>query len=76
MDAGAEMNPFLADPLDHLNEHREEMALWLALEVLQLNPVALEDAELIERLIACQDRVQERLRARVARAAGSHRAEA
>ena len=76
MDAGAEMNPFLADPLDHLNEHREEMALWLALEVLQLNPVALEDAELVERLIACQDRVQERLRARVARAAGSHEAEA
>jgi hypothetical protein len=76
MDAGAEMNPFLADPLDHLNEHREEMALWLALEVLQLNPVALEDEVLVDRLIACQDRVQERLRAKVAQAAGAHRAEA
>jgi len=71
MDAGTEINPFLADPLDHLNEHREEMALWLALEVLQLNPVALEDAELVERLIACQERVQDRLRAKVARAAGA-----
>jgi hypothetical protein len=45
------------------------MAVWLALEVLQLDPVAIDDAELINRLIACQERVEERLRGKAAEGA-------
>lgn len=45
-------------------EHREEMTLWLALEVLQLSPVTREDPDLTARLILLQDRLEERLRAK------------
>jgi hypothetical protein len=54
---------------DLQREHRKEMAAWLALEVLQFDSVALEDAELVSRLIACQERFEERLRAKAATAA-------
>jgi hypothetical protein len=47
-----------------LRGHRDEMALWLALEVLQLDPIALEDDELLRRLGFCQERLEERLRAK------------
>jgi len=40
MDAGAKDNPALDDSIDLLREHRDEMAVWLALEVLQLDPIA------------------------------------
>ncbi|MGH3245618.1 MAG: hypothetical protein ACRDOI_05300 [Trebonia sp.] len=56
------------ESIDHLRKHREEMALWLALEVLQLNPVALEDTELTNRVIACQERAEAILRAKAAEA--------
>ena len=64
MDAGTEADPNLKASLDCLREYRDEMALWLALEVLQLDPVALEDEELLSRLGSCQERLEERLRAR------------
>jgi hypothetical protein len=64
MDAGTGANPPVEDSIDLLREHRDEMALWLALEVLQLDPVALADDELLRRLGLCQERLEERLRAR------------
>jgi hypothetical protein len=64
MDAGAKDNPALDDSIDLLREHRDEMAVWLALEVLQLDPIALQDDELLNRLSHCQERLEERLRTR------------
>ena len=61
-----EDNPNLTASLECLREHRDETALWLALEVLQLDPAALEDEELLRRLGLCQERLEERLRARTA----------
>jgi hypothetical protein len=66
MDAFTVGNPLAEMSIDLLREHRDEMAAWLALEVLQLDPVAVEDPELIDRLSACQERMEERLRARAA----------
>jgi hypothetical protein len=65
-----EDNPNLTASLECLREHRDETALWLALEVLQLDPVALEDEELLRRLGLCQERLEGRLRARTAKANG------
>jgi hypothetical protein len=70
MDAGTDTDPNLKASLTCLREHRHEMALWLALEVLQLDPVALEDDELLNRLGMCQERLEERLRARTSIATG------
>ncbi len=50
--------------LRNARENREEMARWLAAEVLLADPVALEDGELAERLIALQDRIEALARAR------------
>lgn len=50
--------------LKNLRENREDMARWLAVEVLLADPVALEDDELAERLHALQDRLEELTRAR------------
>jgi hypothetical protein len=78
MDHGTATRVNLEDLLDGsvelLREHRKEMAGWLALEVLQFDPVALEDAELVNRLIACQERFEERLRAKAAKAAARRQA--
>ena len=67
MDAGTLTDPPAEESIGLLREHREEMALWLALEVLQLNPVALEDNELLSRLIAFQERMENRLRTKAAK---------
>jgi len=67
MDAGTVTNPPAQASIDLLREHRDEMAAWLALEVLQLDPVALDDPELLSRLAACQERLEQRLRERTAR---------
>lgn len=50
--------------LRNLRENREDMARWLAVEVLLADPVALEDDDLAERLHALQDRLEELTRAR------------
>jgi hypothetical protein len=50
--------------LANARENRDEMARWLAVEVLLADPVALEDGELAERLIALQDRIEALARAR------------
>lgn len=72
MDAGTVTDPIAEESIGHLREHRDEMALWLALEVLQLNSVALEDAELQNRLIACQERAEAILRAKAVGAGQGH----
>ena len=64
MDAGTVSNSPAEMSIDLLREHRDEMAVWLALEVLQLDPVATSDPELVSRLTACQERLEERLRAK------------
>jgi len=58
-----ETDPNLLASLACLRDHRDEMARWLALEVLQFDPLALEDDELLHRLSLCQERLEERLRA-------------
>lgn len=39
-------------------ENRDEVSRWLAAEVLLADPVALEDDELADRLLALQDRLE------------------
>lgn len=50
--------------LRNLREHRDDMARWLAVEVLLGDSVALEDDILQGRLIAFQDRLEELTRLR------------
>jgi hypothetical protein len=46
-------------------EYRDDMARWLALEVLLNDEVAGQDEALAERLLALQERVEEGLRAKL-----------
>ena len=50
--------------LRNSRENRDGMARWLAVEVLLGDPVALEDSELAERLLAFQDRLEAMTRKR------------
>lgn len=50
--------------LRNLRENRDDMARWLAVEVLLKDPVALEDDELANRLADLQDRLEELTRSR------------
>jgi len=45
-------------------ENPDDMARWLAVEVLLTDPVALEDDALVERLLALQDRLEVHARVR------------
>ncbi len=45
-------------------ENPDDMARWLAAEVLITDPVALEDDELVERLLSLQDRLEVHARVR------------
>jgi hypothetical protein len=47
-------------------DHREDMARWLALELLATDEMALEDDVLQEHLILLQDKIEVKLRALVA----------
>jgi hypothetical protein len=64
MDGGTVTDPNLELSLRHLRDRRQEMAVWFALEVLQLDPFACEDEVLQDRLIACQERLEHKLRAK------------
>ena len=57
------MNENLELSLRHAREHRDDMARWLALEVLLNDPTALEDRLLVERMYVLQDKIEEKLRA-------------
>lgn len=50
--------------LRNLRENRDDMARWLAVEVLLGDPAALADDELAERLHSLQDRLEDLARAR------------
>lgn len=56
------MNEILEHSLRNAREHRDDMARWLALEVLLNDPVALDDAVLEDRLYLLQDKIEAKLR--------------
>ena len=65
MDAGeVATDPVLDLALQHAREHREEVTLWLAVQVLMTDDVALADDGLQDRLIVLQDRIENMMRAR------------
>ena len=47
-------------------DHREDMARWLALELLMTDEMALGDDALQEHLILLQGKIEEKMRAAVA----------
>jgi hypothetical protein len=51
--------------LGNAREQREDMVLWLALQVMMTDDVALADDALQERLIVLQDRIENVMRARL-----------
>jgi hypothetical protein len=48
--------------LRNAREYRQDMACWLAAEVLMTDPVACEDATLQEHLLILQDKIEEKMR--------------
>jgi len=48
--------------LRNAREYRQDMARWLAAEVLMADPVACEDAMLQEHLLMLQDKIEEKMR--------------
>lgn len=50
--------------LRNARENRDDMARWLAVEVLLSDPAALGDDELQDRLHALQDRLEDLARVR------------
>jgi hypothetical protein len=66
MDAGAVANPGdLEMALGNAREHRDDMVLWLALQVMMTDDVALADESLQDRLIILQDRIENMMRTRL-----------
>ncbi len=57
------MNEILEQSLRNAREHRDDMARWLAVEVLLNDPTALEDPALEENLYVLQDKIEQKLRA-------------
>jgi hypothetical protein len=57
------VNETLELSLRQAREHRDDMARWLALEVLLNDPEALGDAVLEEHLYVLQDSIEQKLRA-------------
>jgi hypothetical protein len=57
------VNEILEQSLRNAREHRDDMARWLAVEVLLNDPVALDDPALEEHLYVLQDKIEEKLRA-------------
>ena len=51
--------------LGNARQQREDMVLWLALQVMMTDDVALADDALQERLIILQDRIEDMMRARL-----------
>jgi hypothetical protein len=60
---GNPVNEILELSLKNAREHRDDMARWLAVEVLLNDPGALADPILEDRLYALQDRIEQKLRA-------------
>jgi hypothetical protein len=51
--------------LGNAREYRSDMVLWLALQVMMTDDVALADSALQDRLIILQDRIENMMRARL-----------
>jgi hypothetical protein len=64
MDGGTVTDPVLELALRHAREQRDEITLWLAVQVLMTDDVALADDTLQDRLIVIQDRIENMMRAR------------
>jgi hypothetical protein len=64
MDADGVTDPVLELALRHAREQREEITLWLSVQVLMTDDVALADDTLQDRLCVLQDRVENMMRAR------------
>ena len=66
MDAGAITDHGdLEMALGNAREHRDDMVLWLALQVMMTDDVALADDALQDRLIILQDRIENVMRDRL-----------
>jgi hypothetical protein len=48
--------------LRRARDHRDDMARWLALEVLMTDEIALKDDVLQERLIGLQEKIEAKMR--------------
>jgi hypothetical protein len=64
MDAGAVTDPVLELCLRHAREQRDEITLWLAVQVLMADDVAVADEALQGRLCVLRDRIENHVRAR------------
>jgi hypothetical protein len=64
VDAGEVTDPVLDLALQHARDHREEVTLWLSVQVLMTDEVAIADDILQDRLCVLQDRVENMMRAR------------
>jgi hypothetical protein len=64
MDAGQVTDMLLEQSLAAGRQYREEMARWLAVEVLITDKTAGRDTVLQERLLVLQEQIEERLRAK------------
>jgi hypothetical protein len=60
---GDTVNDLTELSLRNAREHRDDMARWLALEVLMTDEMALEDPTLQEHLIMLQDKIEAKARA-------------
>lgn len=60
---GDTMNDLTELSLRNAREHRDDMARWLALEVLMTDEIAIEDATLQEHLILLQEKIEAKVRA-------------
>jgi len=66
MDAGAVTGPGdLEMALGNARDQREDMVLWLALQVMMTDNVALADELLQDRLCVLQDRIEDVMRHRL-----------
>jgi hypothetical protein len=66
MDAGAVTDPEVLEmALGNARDHREDMVLWLALQVMMTDDVAQADDALQDRLLILQDRIENMMRARL-----------
>jgi hypothetical protein len=66
MDAGTVTDPEVLEiALGNARDQREDMVLWLALQVMMTDDVALADDALQERLIILQDRIENTMRNRL-----------
>jgi hypothetical protein len=64
VDDGKVTDPVLEMCLEHARDQRDEITLWLAVQVLMTDDVAQADDALQDRLCVLQDRIENMMRAR------------